>query len=511
MRPIKGNGSQGKRLPGDNDKTREKREAEKSSKVRRHIDSSEESGSENDSGEGSKSKPTIKQQKQSPEKKKMSMAPHSTTYQSEASTDPSLRSSSKRAVFHRKLEEEKGAGIEGRHRRRETDLKGKLNEVQEVPRRKEMESAKSRLDPVKLLEKAKVAGGHLEVKVLSSKDAEVVAKVLKKNPSIRSIKLICDLGGRSFNSSVDIEKLKAALREGKAEPDSLDKDSFENILKSCGHVQRIDLSGCRLSNYSWESMQALFPEFDDLQCLILGNGDFLEYAEAKGFFKRLADISSLRELVLRNTGVNPQIIKSILHNTDNRLNLRTLKLENLETIKIDDLSLPAMEVEDLIFSCEYNYCNVSHLSVAGCKVDARFIDPSLRNYAQNIKSLISLDMTNCGLSEQESDALAAIVKELPALEEIKLEGNEVSDVALASFDETTKRNREANLRKREPAERAATAAYDLLLENAAAPSDTWPRELSHVLAKNSPTETLEALSKLVGENKAPQSETDNSE
>jgi hypothetical protein len=115
--------------------------------------------------------------------------------------------------------------------------------------------------------------------------------------------------------------------------------------------------------------------------------------------------------------------------------------------------------------------------------------------------LLSLDLTDCGYSEDESDVIAKIVDAFPALEEIKMEGNTVSDAARLSFEKTGKRNRESNL-KREQVEKVRAAAYDLLVANANVRPRDWPEELSRVLAKNAPAATLKSLATLIGEDPA---------
>lgn len=101
-------------------------------------------------------------------------------------------------------------------------------------------------------------------------------------------------------------------------------------------------------------------------------------------------------------------------------------------------------------------------------------------------------LSGCGYSEDESNILAKIVDALPALQEINMEGNTVSDTARASFEKTCMRNRER-------AERAAAAAFDLLVPNSAVPPSPWPEELSRVLAQNAPVATLVSLAALIGE------------
>jgi hypothetical protein len=94
----------------------------------------------------------------------------------------------------------------------------------------------------------------------------------------------------------------------------------------------------------------------------------------------------------------------------------------------------------------------------------------------------------------------------PALEEVKLQGTDISESSRLAIQAHCDRNREANLKKREKQEDVAAAAFGLLVENAAVRPDTWPPELSGVLAQNSPTKTLDALASLIGEDPASKSD-----
>ena len=460
------------------------RNAGKASKARKDVDSSEESQSSDSSGESSKSKAAINS-RQSTKDKQVRVAPNSTSHKHEANTDPVLRSSDKRKAFHSKVKHEKQIGVRGRHRSHFSDLKG----------------AYSKLDPAELIEKVKKSGGHLEVKISDSKDATALAKVLQANPFIRSMRLICDLGGRSVDTQEDIEKLKAALRAGKSKPDSLDEASFRNILRSCGHLQELDLGGCRLDKQSWKDLKSSLEVNAPLQSLIVGDNDYLS-GEASEFFKELP--KNLFGLTIRNTKLMYDTVDKIFSSSSVHSNLRTLNLINL------DNEFDSIRFFEVFEACANKYKKVSHLSFAGTKILFPISDNSDivigKQFAQDTESLVFLDLTNCGLFETDSNWLADALLHCPALEVIKLEGNDISAKARASLKMSCERNRKANLKKREPAEKVATAAYDLLVQNAAVKTDVWPEELSVVMAQNAPAATLEALASLIGKDAVSQSD-----
>lgn len=490
MRPVNGGAGIGQ-APNDTSKKPKKGDAEKSRKVRRDEDSSDESQSEEKSQKIKKPLATMKPKKTA--QKEVSIAPHSTSNPPPSATEPKLRPS-KREAFQKKVKREKEAGEQGLHRKREVDLSGHRAELKALERarhQKELGAA--------LVAQSKAAGGHLDVSVLNSEDAEVLAQVLRTTPSIRSLRLNCNLGGKSIEPDKDPKNPGSVAM--KPVQEVLDEDSFWTILSSCVNVQHLDVSGCRLKEKSWLNLSDLLRSKAALRSLTLGNRDYLNGEEFKIFLIGLSLMKNLRELIIEDTEIFKDAYVPIMDAITKSETLLSVTLKNLDLGTRGQFRL-----DDFFNSSGEKGSTLSHLSLVGCKPyfpkssSERLIKFMIAS-ANKAQKLLSLDLTDCGYSEDESDVIATIVDAFPALEEIKMEGNAVSDAARASFEKTCKRNQENNL-KRERAEQVAAAAYDLLVPNASVPPRDWPEELSRALAQNSPAATIKSLATLIGEDPA---------
>lgn len=489
MRPVNGGAGIGQ-APKDTSKKPKKGDAEKSRKVRRDDDSSDESQSGEKSPKLKKPLASMKPKKTA--EKEVRIAPHSTSNPPPSGTEPKIRSS-KREAFQEKAKREKESGEQGLHRKREVDLsshRSELKALERTRRQKELGAA--------LVAQSKTAGGHLDVSVRNSEDAEVLIQVLSTTPSIRSLRLNCNLGGKAIEPEEGTDTQKPDSVAMKPVQDVLDDDSFTKILNSCANVQSLDVSGCRLKEKSWINLSDSLRSKTAVQSLTLGDGDYLSGEEFKIFLIGLSFLKNLRELIIQNTKIFDNVSTPILDTINKSATLKSVKLENLDLesqgyFRLDGFFNFRGEKDPIL----------SHLSLAGSKPyspkssSERLIKYMMASAAKGQK-LLSLDLTNCGYSEDESNVIAMIADAFPALEEIKMEGNAVSDAARASFEKTCKRNQENNM-KRERAEQVAAAAYDLLVPNASVPPRDWPEELSSVLAQNAPAATLKSLATLIGE------------
>jgi hypothetical protein len=447
-------------------------------KTHREIESSssEEIESRQETEKQQQKKPKINQ-KQPSKEKDVRVAPNSTTEKSE----PAVRESKRRETFQSQAKQEKTSGVKASHRRYETDIKRKHPELV-------------------LVEKAKAAGGHLDVRVSDANEAKVLAEVLKKNPSIRSLKLRCDLGGYASDIHENIAKLKDALRAGKSAPDSLDEHSFRQILNSCVHLRSLDVSGCRLKDASWIDLKDSLTN-SSLQRLVLGDKDSLISDEFNQFLASLSNIANLHELIVKDTEAHVQIALAILEKSVTHPRLKSLKLSGVTG------EFTEIEIGDL-FKKLYIQKTITHLSLAGTRVKIPLVisdeilwdEIQATDYASAAESLEYLDLSGCGLSEKETSVLAAILQRCPALEGVMLDGNEVSAKTLASIRKTCERNINANPERRRLIAQQGAAAYDLLINNAAQKPDVWPEELSVVLVENTPVDVLVGLSRIIGEN-----------
>lgn len=456
----------------------------KKGKVCRENDSSDESQSDEVLGKSEKPRATMKQRKKA--KEKVSVAPHSTSNPVPSATEPKIRSS-RREAFQEKIKSDMEAGKKNPYRKREFDLSSHrptLKALEKTQPQKELTSG-----PVKRSEAADV---NIEFTVLSVQDAKNLVQILRTNTSIRSLKLMCNLGGKTA------EFVKS---RGAQQPDSmamipgqieLDGDSLKDILDSCPNLQNLDLSGCRLQEHHWMILGDTLKNKATLRSLTLGNGDYMNGDKFKVFLMRLQNLSSLRDITIKNTTIFQTVPLDLLSTIGKHGKLQSVNLINLDVVGTQGFGLG-----DFFEYSEGIGTSFSHLSLSGSKPyfgdsSKEWLIERIISKAQKAEKLLSVDLSGCGYSEDESNILAKIVDALPALQEINMEGNTVSDTARASFEKTCKRNRER-------AERAAAAAFDLLVPNSAVPPSHWPEELSRVLAQNAPVATLVSLAALIGE------------
>lgn len=492
------------------------REAGKARKVRRDNDSTEESQSTESSMESSKSKAAMKSKQQAKEKE-VHIAPNSTTYRSTASTDPSFRSSGKRAAFQDKALREREIGMQGRHRRRELDLKGnhpELGKLQKAQRRKDRENAPATLDPVKLVEQAKAAGSHLDVQVKVKKDAQVLANVLSANPQIKSLKLkgnfggltghFYDLSGISHRLYIKRDRHSRDQTDaGMEEPEVPDHKSFRSILDACKNIRSLNLTGCGLATANWVALTDFLRVQPLLTRLELGAGTRLSDADAKILGSSFTSPkSSIRELAI--DGLFTDSLPTLMESVKQHGKFTVIKLER---ICPQTISLETWNMEEILGLCASNPM-LKYLSMAGTasfkmsaindvvyrNIRERFFgDDTYRKQDVTLElhhSLRVLDLSNCDLDQAEMARLANCVARNSALLEIRFEGNPVSDADRATLVSVMARNREA-------LERRASAALDLLISHAAKQPDVWPPELIGVLIENTPPEVLLDLAAVI--------------
>ena len=510
MRPVTGTTGKSEKQPGDTNKKDLKREAEKSRKTRDDIDSSEENQSTESLEEGGKSRAAMKS-KQPPKEKQVHVAPHSTSHKNEESTAPAIRASSKREAFQRKAKRETEIGAQGRHRRRESDFQGNypgLKSLQKAQRQKDLESRPASLDPLNLVEQAKAAGGHLHVQVKDKKDVDVLVKVLNANPSIRSLKLNCDFGGKSGGrNSVSWNFIHENLNVLEKQ-DFLDHESLEQILNACKHLDTLDIKGCRLSEKSWEVLAHKLLDHSSLLRLELGGGDKISQSASEKIHSVLvSDSSSLMEFIVDDLSMDYFSAATLVDGISKHGKLSVVKLENIND---NSWFTSILDIDSIFILCARNP-NLQYLSVAETKFrnfepanDANnfsvlpFRGPSANSLAFTAHtSLRVLDLTNCGLNQADMSEITKAAEGHAALIDIRTEGNSanVGDRSVLTFIER---------RNRALLQNQASAALDLLADHAAHQIETWPRELSDVLAQNASPIVLDTLASLIGKDAMPQ-------
>lgn len=502
MRPVGtavGKGGQ----DADNDgKKTANRHADRTKQSRQEPDSSEESKSETSTEKSGKSLPTMNaRQEQKKKDGEVRVATNSTTDQKEKSSAPTVGPSVKREAFQSKAKREKEMGMQGRHRRRDTDLKRdhpELQSLQKAQRKKDWENGPATVDPAKLTEQAKSAVGHLRVQVKVRKDIDVLVKVLNANPWIRSLKLGCNFGGKSGQPgdlNLRLLTMLAARREGAIEsPDIADAGLFASILAACKHIEALDLKGCRLTEKDWCTLAEHLNRPSTLQRLEIGGGDLMSTDATRKIVSSIgAGHSSLSEFVADGLYMPSDYLQPLWKSLGSHGKFSLVKLQNISD---EDEFIPIQDMGSIFTLCTGNP-GLKLLSLAGTPFmrgaaandganGAGFAGPGISSEVREFRKhacLRVLDLSHCGLNGSRMGDIAAACDGHASLIEIRIEGNTVMDSDRATFTAATAKNR-ARLQAQ------ASAVFDLLATHAAGDIDVWPPELSEVLAQNTPAAIL---------------------
>ncbi len=511
MKPINGAAGNSEKQLGETRNKDSKREAEKSRKTRRDIDSSDRDNAEESLGEDGKQAPKMNSKQLSRNRDNEDrVAPNSTTYSSSSSTDPRVRLTSKREAFQGKVKREQEIGKQHPHRRREADLK------ENHPELKSLKSAQRKKE---LVDRSKAAGGYLKVEVKDKKDVDMLVAILGENPSIHSLKLVCDLGGESgdlysFSLNFIYENLHNQENHENSKhlknPGFPDHESLEHILNACKSVDTLDIKGCRLSDESWEVLADKLLDRSSFVRLELGGGDKISQPVSEKIYHALTSgHSSLREFFIDDLSMDDFAFAKLLDGVRKHGKLSVVKLEKIHYQPLFAKNL--LTIDSLFNLCALNP-SLQYLSLAGTqfrifspandKINFSILPgmgPSADALAFNVHTCLRvLDLTNCGLNMADMSEIANAATGHVALIEIRTDGNNISIDDRSILSNLERRNRELLQKK-------ASAALDLLADHAAHQIETWSRELSEVLAKKASPTLLDALASLIGEDPASKS------
>lgn len=495
MRPVNRTNSNSEKQPGDTYKKGPKREAEKSRKTHHDIDSSDEGSAEESCREGDKKVPKINSKRPQKNKdKEVRVAPNSTTYSPPSSTDPRVRPSSKRDAFQVQVKREQKIGKQHPHRRRESNLKENHPELSKI--------SNSGQQKKELVDRSKAAGGQLKVELKNKADIDLLVAVLNENSSIRSLKLVCDFGGKSGDddhfernsNQVDFAKSFRKVLQ--------DQGSLASILSACKTINALDLRGCRLNEASWMELADHLVGNSSISCLTLGGNDYLSNSSSDRLSVALKYGSlSLKELIIDDMAMDVFSFNSLITGMMEHKKLSLIRLEKIQNSLATYLG---MELDSLFRLCADNP-NLQYLSLSGTKF-RQFLpnnnylergmgfDPIPSDQALAFKGhecLQVLDLTNCEMSHVEVDEIMLAIQGHKSLIEIRTDGNNISNIQRTSLNELEHENRKL-------LEERAAAAIDLLVRHSSKDIDTWPRELSNVMAKNTPAMVLNAIASLIG-------------
>jgi hypothetical protein len=244
--------------------------------------------------------------------------------------------------------------------------------------------------------------------------------------------------------------------------------------------------------------------------LELGGGDGLSQSASETIYAALASgSSSLRELIIDDLSMDFLSFGTLIKGMKHHGNLSIIKLEN---IRYEQKFVGNLKIDSLFELCECNP-NLQYLSLAGTpfRIFAPANDDSRLSIYQSMARsdraiafnahacLRVLDLTNCGLHISDMSEIVNAAKGHAALIEIRTEGNSIYLEDRRTLSNLGRRNREL-------LQKQASAALDLLADHAAHQIETWPRELSDVLAQKASPMVLDVLASLIGKDAVSQSD-----
>ncbi len=329
--------------------------------------------------------------------------------------------------------------------------------------------------------------GELEVGIRTAQEMEALISWLKVGQTVKVLRLCCDFGGMHLTLSEDTED--SERDPGQAKPEKLDVQLFERMLAACQGVEALDLSDCRLAPENYPMLRRyLMHKHCKLECLLFG-GQYLREKEAASLARGLERNRSLNMLSLSGTSTVSSGLKRIIEAVIRNPRISSLWLEDVNGC---EEQLPLLRL--LLTAGNCTCLGLQHTT--GVKTSGR--NPRLWNerferfciqLSANV-SLRLLDLSGLDLTEENFESLVDALKHNKDLEWLELGTNKPGSKQAARIKSYLLRNRQAH---REALLPPAIAALDLLVGTAM--SDTWPIELSGVLASQMSSATLEQLKK----------------
>lgn len=311
-----------------------------------------------------------------------------------------------------------------------------------------------------------------------------------ENPSIHSLKLISDFGGRYLDKLLPSSDLNFSTN-GAERPSKLDEKSFRTLLSACKNLHDLNLSACRLTNQNWIDLADGLSICSNLKRLSLGGGDFLFLQGAKALYLSFeSNNSSLRELYVDGLNFGDYALLRFVKAIEGYKNFRKISLTNM------NFGISKSVIVTIFEFCAGNP-KLQYLSLGGAIFSNsdklfRFYKPSsidgraismVQSAVKAHQCLVVLDLAGCDMPDAEISQLIACMKDSSSLVELRTASNTMAEDDRSKLTAMTTRNR------RNLGMRAATA-LSLLIGNAASQVDTWPQELTGVLVENAPLDAL---------------------
>jgi Ran GTPase-activating protein (RanGAP) involved in mRNA processing and transport len=281
----------------------------------------------------------------------------------------------------------------------------------------------------------------MTAKISSKDEVDEFIKLMRDKKNIPLLKLNCNFDGLDKNSYRKNNESKPDARSTtySMQGEILNDKAFQEILNACENVQALDLSGCRLTDNNCQDLVAYLKKNPTLQGIRLGDGDVITGKNLSKIGTSIKQSTTLQGLVLKDMLIDANNIVGLIDSLDANKSLTSLKLQNLEFTKYT-----------LMFSNAFDLAsgtNIEAISLAGTKLGMTNtlgkngklpaeISVSIRNSAK----LQKLDLTDCHLTYAETDEIAEVIAYHQGIQELILEGNEVSPATLEKIKVTLQRN-----------------------------------------------------------------------
>ncbi len=348
-----------------------------------------------------------------------------------------------------------------------------------------------------LAAQALAANGYLETALTDTADLQALTACLQENAVVQSLTLLCDPASQPDVLGPTTDQKDSALQARSiAATDHSAQAPLTSLFAACRKLRSLDLSGCRFHAEQWKCVSRGLMGNQSVQRLSIGEANQLDSAVVSHVCALIMRLKNLRTLEIKNTEISIYSLRRLLTSAYGR--------EGIHSISLNKISCPdgKLQFPQLFQFSEYFRSTLSHIALIGyplkmLELNSEALRSNVFSQIRQSRSVRSIDLTDCQLSEKDGESLAAIVDHSTSLEAITLTGNAISEGARASIHATLERNRQHNLAIRRALENRAAAAYDLILRRSAAIADGWPSELSGVLAENSPVELLDVLAQSI--------------
>jgi len=358
-----------------------------------------------------------------------------------------VQSMSRREAFENKAKTEKTFGSKANNRSSEKDLEATYPNLKNLKEKyktnKNAEFAPKNNSSTESTHNtlSNKSEKNMTANISSKDEVDEFIKSMRDNKNIPCLKLNCNFGGLDKNSyrKTNESEPDASSTANSMQGEILDEKAFQEILNACENVQTLDLSGCRLTDNNCQDLVAYLKKNPALEGIRLGDGDVIKGKNIAKIFRSIEQSSNFKEIVLHDLLIEATDISGSIDAISENTPLESLTFQNVVFTKYT-LSIFS------VFSLAMN-SKIKEISLNGTKVDMRDtrdqngrLQVGLRIGIRHSAQLQKIDLTDCQLTYAETNELAEVLAQHQGIQELILEGNEVSPATLEKIKATLQRN-----------------------------------------------------------------------